>query len=180
MPVIKPDKKEFTELTKKYNLVPLYAELRADLYTTISLFLRLKKERNQFLLESAISGEFLARYSIMGTSEKAIICKNNKVSLVQGRDETDCGTFDNPLHFVRDFFSKIKSYRDPKLPPFLNGLIGYIGYDSDYATVAYDPNGNELWSARYDGPAGPFSESSGDYPYGIVVDSSENIYGLLL
>jgi hypothetical protein len=52
----------------------------------------------------------------------------------------------------------------------------YIGYDSDYATIAYDPNGNELWVARYDGPAGPCSDSYGDYPYDIVVDSSENIY----
>ncbi len=52
----------------------------------------------------------------------------------------------------------------------------YIGFDSDYATIAYDSNGNELWVARYDGPAGPCSDSYGDYPYGIVVDSSENIY----
>lgn len=52
----------------------------------------------------------------------------------------------------------------------------YIGYDSDYATVAYDPNGNELWVTRYDGPAEPVDISHGDYPYDIVVDSSENIY----
>jgi hypothetical protein len=40
----------------------------------------------------------------------------------------------------------------------------------DYATIAYDPSGNQLWAARYNGPA-----RSTDVPYGIATDE-ENVY----
>ena len=129
MPKINYEQSEFIQLTNEYNLIPLYTEMRADLYTTVSLFMRLKKERYQYLLESAVSGEFFGRYSFMGTSEKAIICKNGVVSIVDGDKKTDCGSFSNPLEYVREYFKNIVAYRDPKLPPFTNGLIGYLGYD---------------------------------------------------
>jgi anthranilate synthase component I len=127
---INSEQSEFIQLTNEYNLIPIYTEMRADLYTTVSLFMRLKKERYRFLLESAVSGEFFGRYSFMGTSEKAIVCKNGNVSVVDGEKLTDCGKYDNPLEYVREYFKKIVPYRDPKLPPFINGLIGYLGYDT--------------------------------------------------
>jgi hypothetical protein len=45
------------------------------------------------------------------------------------------------------------------------------GGDLDYATIAYDSNGNELWEARYDGPA-----NSDDSAVAIALDSSGNVY----
>ncbi len=41
----------------------------------------------------------------------------------------------------------------------------------DYVTVKYDTNGNQLWAARYDGPA-----HTDDFPYTIAVDASGNVY----
>jgi len=41
----------------------------------------------------------------------------------------------------------------------------------DYATVKYDPNGDELWAARYNGP-----DNSGDFAYAVVVDASGSVY----
>lgn len=46
---------------------------------------------------------------------------------------------------------------------------GSTGYD--YATVKYDPDGNQLWVARYDGGLG-----SDDYAYCVEVDSGGNAY----
>ena len=41
----------------------------------------------------------------------------------------------------------------------------------DYATVKYDSDGNELWVARYDGPAG-----GADLAYSIGLDALGNVY----
>ncbi len=41
----------------------------------------------------------------------------------------------------------------------------------DFATVKYDPNGNQLWVQRYNGPG-----SVHDNPHSIVVDGQGNVY----
>jgi uncharacterized delta-60 repeat protein len=41
----------------------------------------------------------------------------------------------------------------------------------DYATIKYDPNGSELWVARYNG-----SNNGHDYGLALAVDSLDNIY----
>jgi hypothetical protein len=47
-------------------------------------------------------------------------------------------------------------------------VTGYsLGTTNDYATLAYDASGNELWSARYDGP-----ESGYDIANALAVDPS--------
>ena len=42
---------------------------------------------------------------------------------------------------------------------------------SDYATVKYDPNGNELWAREYSGPG-----DSLDWPRAIAADNFGNVY----
>jgi len=43
-------------------------------------------------------------------------------------------------------------------------------YDFDYATIKYDPNGNQSWVARYDGPA-----NDDDSSIAVAVDNSGNV-----
>ncbi len=58
-----------------------------------------------------------------------------------------------------------------------SGNIYVTGYSwgsdtsSDYATMKYDTNGNQLWVARYNGPA-----SSEDWSLDVTLDSSGNVY----
>ncbi|HQV32801.1 MAG TPA: SBBP repeat-containing protein, partial [Calditrichia bacterium] len=54
---------------------------------------------------------------------------------------------------------------------YLTGRSVGNGSGSDYATVKYDSTGQELWLARYDGPAG-----QEDAAAAIELDSSGNIY----
>ncbi len=51
------------------------------------------------------------------------------------------------------------------------GSYGSGAADSDYATVKYNSDGNQLWAARYNGPA-----DSNDAAYGLAVDNSGNVY----
>lgn len=57
---------------------------------------------------------------------------------------------------------------------FVTGTTNYVDYsypDSDYATVKYDPNGNELWVAYYDGPTGFTDEACA-----LAIDKLDNVY----
>jgi len=51
-------------------------------------------------------------------------------------------------------------------------VTGYsLGTSFDYATTKYDSNGNQLWAARYDGPANDWDDACA-----VAVDASGNVY----
>jgi len=58
-----------------------------------------------------------------------------------------------------------------------SGNVYVTGYSygsstgSDYATIKYDPNGNERWVAHYNGPGNSF-----DSAYAIALDNFGNVY----
>jgi uncharacterized delta-60 repeat protein len=54
---------------------------------------------------------------------------------------------------------------------YVTGTSWGSGTFEDYATIKYDANGNELWVARYDGPA-----NSVDQATALTVDASGNVY----
>src|SRR3972149_4278168 len=55
---------------------------------------------------------------------------------------------------------------------YVTGTSGYIGWgDTDYITVKYDTNGNEVWVIGYNGPANYY-----DVACCIKVDGSGNVY----
>ena len=52
---------------------------------------------------------------------------------------------------------------------YVTGTVRSSGTSSDYATVKYDRNGNELWVAEYDG-------DFFDYAAANTVDRAGNVY----
>lgn len=54
---------------------------------------------------------------------------------------------------------------------YVTGQSAGVGVNYDYATVKYDSAGNQIWVARYNGPAG-----LGDAATGIVTDAAHNVY----
>ncbi|MCJ7459648.1 MAG: SBBP repeat-containing protein, partial [candidate division Zixibacteria bacterium] len=54
---------------------------------------------------------------------------------------------------------------------YVTGYSTGIGVGYDFATIKYDPTGNELWVKRYNGPG-----NYNDVPHGMVLDRSGNAY----
>jgi len=54
---------------------------------------------------------------------------------------------------------------------YVTGGSEDIGSYFDYTTIKYDPDGNEVWVRRYNGP-----ENFGDYARAIAIDDSGNVY----
>jgi hypothetical protein len=54
---------------------------------------------------------------------------------------------------------------------YVTGQSAGIGTGSDYASIKYDTNGNELWVKRYNGPG-----NSSDVAQSLAVNASGNVY----
>ena len=61
-----PDFKEVQKLSEKYNVIPIYKEMLADLETPLSAYMKIDNPEYSFLLESIEGGEKMARYSFLG------------------------------------------------------------------------------------------------------------------
>ena len=78
-------------------------------------------------------------------------------------------TYDGPAHYHDEATAIVL---DDSGNVYVTGSsYGTISWYPDYATVKYDPAGNELWVARYNGPG-----NETDRTYAIAVDDSHNVY----
>lgn len=128
-----PDEKQFAKLAKKGNLIPVYKEIRADLDTPVSAFLKIRSGSYNYLLESIEGNQALARYSFLGTSPMLVlktkgslmeIVDNRKHSVKRFNMKTD------PLDEIKKIMSGFRAVRYPGLPRFCGGFVGYLGYDT--------------------------------------------------
>ena len=114
-------------------LFPVFRELRADLETPVSVFLKLCRQAPSFLLESVERGEQVGRYSFIGSApsmvleirgQEALIRRGARVEKVQLSPSLD------PLHLLRELLQGYQVVRLPGMPPFMGGAVGYLGYDT--------------------------------------------------
>jgi hypothetical protein len=61
---------------------------------------------------------------------------------------------------------------------YVTGLSVGVGSWGDYLTIKYDPDGNQVWTARYNGPDPPDFQviARADHAKALVVDSNGNVY----
>lgn len=123
---IQPDLAEFTALAKKGNVIPVCAEVVADLLTPVSAYINVAAGTDHsFLLESVEGGERAARYSFLGINPRSVFTsKNGRWEHGAKKGEGD------PFDALREAFSGIKIAGGEGLPPFIGGAVGYLGYDS--------------------------------------------------
>jgi anthranilate synthase component 1 len=118
-----------------YTRVPVLAEVRADLFTALAVYLRLAGGPYSYLLESVVGGERSGRYSFIGLScAERIEARGRTVRRLvrdaRGADvvierEEDA----DPLEYVRRYLGEQRVAPVPRGLRFGGGLVGYFGYE---------------------------------------------------
>src|SRR5881296_3275003 len=129
LPPLSPSREEFGRLAAGGNLVPVYAEVAADLDTPLSAFLRLRPGPYAFLLESVEGGEKWARYSFLGSEPHMVLAaKDGRITLRRG-GRTERLPDGDPLEALRGLLGEFQPVAVPGLPRFQGGAVGYLAYD---------------------------------------------------
>ncbi len=130
IPPLSPSREEFRLLAGRGNLVPVYAELAADLDTPLSAFLRLRPGPYAFLLESVEGGEKWARYSFLGGDPFMVLtAKDGSLSLRHAGGKIERLPPGNPVTALRGLLARFQPVAVKGLPRFQGGAVGYLAYD---------------------------------------------------
>jgi anthranilate synthase component 1 len=128
--MIQPSYKEFCQVAKHGNLIPVYQELLMDLETPLSFFKRLERDKYSFLLESVEGSERWARYSFLGTRPQRVFkARGNQVEIVE-HGKTKKMTSDAPLKMLEQLLQGCRPVTVPGVPPFFGGALGYVSYNA--------------------------------------------------
>jgi anthranilate synthase component 1 len=123
--------KQFNQIKRDYNRIPLVREIFADLDTPLSTYLKLADEPYTYLFESVQGGEKWGRYSIIGMAcDTRLKVFGNRAQLeINGQIVTEEET-DDPLQYIEDYLNFFRVAEAECLPKFHGGLVGYFGYDT--------------------------------------------------
>jgi anthranilate synthase component I len=138
--MIQPTFKEFCQLAKGGNLIPVYQELLMDLETPLSFFKRLERDRYSFLLESVEGSERWARYSFLGTRPHRIFkARGTRVEIIEAGKSKTLAT-DAPLKLLEELLRGYQTVTVAGVPPFFGGALGYVAYDAveQFHEIAHD------------------------------------------
>lgn len=126
-----PDKKQFLELSKQGNVIPVCVDMTADTGTPVSVYNRLSSTRPAFLFESVTGGEQLARYSFVGCAPRMEIIAYDEETIIRKRGAADerIPTPADPLQVVESLMHKFKVVEQEGMPRFHGGAVGFIGYE---------------------------------------------------
>jgi len=126
-----PSLNEFKKRCQKGNLVPVYAELPADIETPVSAFLKIADTAaSAFLLESVEGGEQIGRYSFLGTNPtERVAVRGGVVEHTQDGKVRLIFHGGDPMAVLRQLMQRYRVVATPELPPFHGGMVGYFSYD---------------------------------------------------
>jgi len=118
---------------KRPSIKTIVRELRTDIETPISVYLKLRGKGPSYLLESIEGEERIARYSYIGVKPRSkYVIRGNEVSII-GPNGARNITLEPPhLDSTRFLENELANfYLEPTigLPRFTGGLVGYLGYE---------------------------------------------------
>ena len=126
---VSPSFESFAQLAKTYNRIPVCLAFQSDLETPLSVYLKLAKGPNGFLLESVEKHEQVARYSIVGFEPSGVYAaKGQDLTVIEGKKKTRLQSA-NPIQVVKEKVSGVHQAPLEGATGFLGGLVGYVAYD---------------------------------------------------
>jgi len=126
-----PDIEPFKRHAADHDLVPVYRQLLGDHLTPVTAFEVLGRDDHAFLLESVVGGERIGRYSFIGTSPRVVYeAAGSAAAIVEMRGSVREIETSDPLADLQHVLGQRRCFRDPALPAFTGGIVGYAGYDT--------------------------------------------------
>jgi anthranilate synthase component 1 len=120
----------FVELSRHYNVVPVFEERLADALTPVGAFRCVVGDGPGFLLESVEHGERWSRFSFVGRAPAAtLVAAEGLVSVAGGSVPETVPLDKGVLACLEGLLGAYRSPRLEELPPFHGGIVGYLGYD---------------------------------------------------
>jgi anthranilate synthase component 1 len=147
---------EFKSFAKSGYIVPVYKKINADFITPIMTYLKIREPNTySFLLESALKGEHLGRYSFVGQNPYRVIIASGEKTIIKDHAKNEVKN-DSFFNIFNQHLNAYKNVKLDILPHFTCGAIGFIGYDmvrfiENLPLPKHDPlNGDDAVMAFYD------------------------------
>ncbi len=126
--MIYPKIDQFRELSKDSKLVPVILEIEGDMETPITIYKKLCKDSNSYLLESVEGGNKWGRYSFIGRDPfMTIKGYGDKITVNKGSELLEISG--DVLKIVKEIMDDYKAPQIKGIPNFSGGAVGYIAYD---------------------------------------------------
>ena len=126
-----PTADEFSQLAKRGNVIPLFAEFIADGETPVSAVKKLDNGGYSFLFESTEKNDVSGRFSFVGIEPRVVIQSyGHEVRIAERGREQRFNTKADPLDEVRKLMARYQFASCPELPRFAGGAVGFLGYEA--------------------------------------------------
>ncbi len=131
---VRPDRGHFDVLAREWPVVPVWAELLADVSTPVGLFPALAGSGSGLVLESVERSERWGRYSFVAGDPAAVVIVDGtgvriddvvrELPIAQPSEGTSA------REALVEIARSLAGPRPPDLPPLTGGLMGYLAYEA--------------------------------------------------
>ena len=126
-----PTADEFSQLAKRGNVIPLFAEFVADGETPVSAFKKFDNSGYSFLFESTEKNDVSGRFSFVGINPRVVIeSYGREIRVVERGTEQRFDTATDPLDEIRKLMARYQFVSRTELPRFAGGAVGFLGYEA--------------------------------------------------
>src|SRR6266513_2175692 len=128
---ITPTFSEFSQLARRGNVVPIFAEFVADNETPASAFKKLDSGGYSFLFESTEKNDASRRFSFVGIDPRMVIKSfGRELQIMESGVERRIHITGDPLDELQKLMARYQFVSRPELPRFSGGAVGFLGYEA--------------------------------------------------